>query len=114
MPSEVRMVLVLANEHIEDDTIDLVVKAVVGDNAHLLARLTVAVHATLALFVARGVPGEIVVDDRVEVFLQVDALTQAVGANEHALRRLAQLENAVFSLDGRQQPGNGINLDTFR
>ena len=74
-----------ADQHIEHDAVDLVVDAVVGDDAHLLFGLAVAVHAAFALLVARRVPGEIVVDDGVEVLLQVDAFAEAVGADQHPL-----------------------------
>ncbi len=74
----------LAQQHVEDDAVDLVVDAVVGEDADGLAVLAVAVDAALALLVARGVPGEVVVDDRVEQLLEVDALAEAVGADEDA------------------------------
>ena len=90
MPSALRIVLVLAQQHVEHDAVDLVVDAVVGDDPHLACWLAVAVDAAFALLVAGRVPGQVVVHDRVEVVLQVDALAQAVGGDQHALLVLGQ------------------------
>ena len=62
-----------------------VVRAVERDDLDLGAALAVAVDAALALLVAGRVPREVVVDDRVEAVLEVDALGQAIGRHEHAL-----------------------------
>ena len=56
--------------------------AVEGDGATTSALLAEAVDAALALLVAGRVPGQVVVDDGVEVVLQVDALGQAVGGDQ--------------------------------
>src|SRR5206468_3256009 len=80
--------LVLADEYFQDHPVDRVVGAVVRDDAHLGLLLPETVYATLALLVARGIPGQVVVQHRVEVLLEVDALRQAVGADEHILTRL--------------------------
>ena len=80
--------LVLADQDIEDHAVDRVVRAVVGDDADLGLLLPEAVDAPFALLVAGGVPGQVVVQDGVEVLLEVDALGQAVGADEHILARL--------------------------
>ena len=74
----------LAEQHVEDDAVDAVVAAVEGDDADDVALLAEAVDAALALLVAGGVPGQVVVDDGVEVLLQVDALGQAVGGDQDA------------------------------
>ena len=75
---------VLAEEHLEDEAIDGVVFAIIGQGADGLAALAIAVDAALALLVAGGVPGEVVVDHGVEEVLEVDALGEAVGADEDA------------------------------
>ena len=99
--------LVLADEHIEDHAVDRVVRAVVGDDAHLALLLAEAVHAAFALLVARGVPGEVVVQHGIEVLLEVDAFGQAVGADQHVLAWLGdERGDARFALGGRQQPGD--------
>ena len=103
--------LVLADQHVEHDAVDQVVRAVVGEHAYDLLRLAVAVHAALALLVAGGVPGQVVVDDGVEVVLEVDALAQAVGGDQDALVGLAQLGDALLALGGRQQAGDRGDLD---
>ena len=83
--------LVLAQQHLHDDAVYRVVLAVEGERADLVGRLSVAIDSALALLVARRVPGQVVVHDGVEILLQVDALAQAVGADQHALFVLAQL-----------------------
>ena len=73
----------------EDDPVDLVVETVERDDLDLALRLAVAVDAAFALLVAGRVPGEVVVDDRVEAVLEVDPLGQAVGRDEDAVLVLA-------------------------
>jgi len=58
--------------------------------------LAEAVDAALPLVVAGGVPRKVVVDDGVEVGLEVDALAQAVGADEHPLGMLGQVLDPVL------------------
>jgi hypothetical protein len=66
------------------------------------AALTEAIDAALALLVARGVPRQVVVDDRVEVVLQVHAFGQAVGRDEDpALGVAEQRRHAFFALHRR-------------
>ena len=48
------------------------------------------------------------------MILQVDALTKAVGAHEHVLRRLAELLDSGFALERRQRAGNGGDLNVLR
>ena len=81
---------VLAEEHIQHQAVDPVVHGEQGQGAHRFPGLPVAVHPPLALLVARGVPGEVVVHHRVEVLLEVDALAQAVGGHKDVPLRLAQ------------------------
>ena len=79
--------LVLAQQDVEDDAVDLVVRAVEGDRADDVLGLAEPVDAALALLVAGGVPRQVVVHDGVELLLQVHALGQAVGGDEHATAR---------------------------
>ena len=81
-PEIVLDALVLADEDVEDHAVDRVVSAVVRDGPHLALLLPEPVHPALALLVARGVPCQVVVQDGIEVFLEVDAFRQAVGADE--------------------------------
>ena len=82
--------LVLAEQHVEHDAVDPVVRAVEGDGAHGVGALAEAVDAALALLVAGRVPGQVVVDDGVEAVLEVDALGQAVGGDQHPRGRRAR------------------------
>ena len=65
------------------------------------------VDPALALLVPGRVPGQVVVDDGVEVVLQVDALGQAVGRDQDAARRVASpASSAIAVLDAR--PGGSV------
>ena len=95
---------VLADEHFEDLAVDAVVAAVDGDDADVRRPLAEAVDAPFALLVPGRVPGQVVVDDGVEVMLQVHALRQAVGGDQDAAgavflpRRLGEPLDAVEPL----------------
>lgn len=94
---------VLAQEHVEHDAVDRVVRAVQGQRAHNGPFLSVAIDAALALLVPGRVPRKVVVDHRGEPVLQVDALGQAIGAHQDPARRLVELGDATLSLLGDQR-----------
>ena len=104
IPRESRNRPVLPEEDVEDDPVDAVVAPEVGQDADGLARLVVAVDAPLALLVAGRVPREVVVNDRVELLLEVDALAQTVGRNEDAFGSFAEGEHALLALGGGSSP----------
>ena len=81
---------VFADQDVEHDAVDGVVLAVEGHRADYVAALPEPVDAAFALLMASGVPGEVVVHDGRERFLQVDTLGQAVGGDEHVERRRAR------------------------
>lgn len=62
-----------ADEYFEDLAVDAVVGPVQSDDLDLGALLAEPVDPAFALVVACRVPGQVVVDDRVEVVLEVDA-----------------------------------------
>ena len=100
---------VLANQHLQNQGVDLVVRAVDGQHLHFGADLTVAVHAALALIQAGGVPRQVVVDHGAEVVLQVDALGQAVGGHQHAALGLGQFrDHGLRPLVGGQAARDGL------
>jgi hypothetical protein len=103
--------LVLADEHVEDHAVDRVVGAVVGDDPHLGVLLAEAVDPPLALLVARRVPGQVVMQHRVEVLLQVDALRQAVGADQHVLAALDECLDARPRARQAAAAGDGFDPD---
>jgi hypothetical protein len=70
---------VFADQDVEDHAVDLVVYPVVGEDADRVFGLAVALDTALALFVAGGVPGEVVVEDGVEVLLEVYSLGEGSG-----------------------------------
>ena len=74
----------LAQEHVEDDAVDGVVRAVDEAGLDFGGLLAEAVDAALALFEAVGVPRQVVVQHAGEEVLQVDAFAEAVGGDEHA------------------------------
>ena len=75
--------------------------------------LAVAVDPALALLVAGGVPGEVVVEDGVEVLLEVDPLGEAVRRHEHPLLVSPELLHPRFALGGRERAGDGGDLHAF-
>ena len=87
----------LAEQHVQDDAVDAVVGAVEGDRPDDAGALAEPVDAAFALLVAGRVPGQVVVDDGLEVLLQVHALRQAVGRDEDRAPRLV----------GRSAPRSG-------
>ena len=74
------------------------------------ALLAEPVDAAFALFVAGGVPRQVVVDDRGEAVLQVDALRQAVGGDQQP-RPVVGGEgvDAGFAFLRGQRPGDGLD-----
>ena len=113
-PERLADLLVLAQQHVEDQAVHRVVGAVVGDDADLRLRLAEAVDAPLALLVPCGIPGQVVVDDRVEPVLEVDPLGQAVRGDEHALGGLAERRDPGFALRRGQGPGDDLDRDRLR
>ena len=72
-----------------------------SDDTYLLSWLAIAVHASLSLLMARGVPGEVVVEDGVERFLEVDALREAIRGHEDAPLGIRQIHHARLAFGGR-------------
>ena len=70
--------LVLAQQHVQDDPVDAVVGAVQRDRADDVSALAEPVDPAFALLVAGRVPRQVVVDDRLEVFLQVHAFGRCI------------------------------------
>ena len=56
----------LANEDFQDDTVNLIVGAVIGQHFDFGLGLAEAIDTPLSLFVSGGVPAQVVMDDRVE------------------------------------------------
>ena len=108
-PQRLADLLVLAEQHVEDDAVDAVVGAVQHHGADDAGLLAEPVHPAFPLLVPGRVPGQVVVDDGLEVLLQVHALGQAVGRDQHrALARVAgQVPDPGFPLVGRQDAGDG-------
>ena len=95
--------MMLSNKDVEHDAVDSVVGAVVGDGSDDVLGLSVAVDAPFTLFVTRRVPGEVVMDDRVEVVLEVDTFGETVGGNQDAWsRRLSEVVNPALTFLGRE------------
>ena len=103
---------VLLDQDLEDLAVDAVVAAVDGDDADVGRPLAEPVDAALALLVPGGVPGEVVVDDGVEVVLQVDALGQAVGGDQDAAGAvvLARLPRRARSMRSMRWAGESVPL----
>src|SRR5690606_22345183 len=75
---------VFSNEDLKHLAVDTVVTAIQGDDLHPVAFLAVAVDAALPLVMAGWIPGQVVVDDGVEIVLEINPLGQAVGGHQDA------------------------------
>ena len=100
--------LVLAEQHVQDDPVDAVVCPVEHDGADGAGALPEPVDAALALLVPGRVPRQVVVDDGLEVLLQVHAFGQAVGRHQHRAAGIVggQFPDPGFPLVGRQHAGD--------
>ena len=100
---------VLADQDLKDLAVDAVVPAVDRDDADIRGPLPEPVDAALPLLVPGRVPGEVVVDDRVERGLQVHALGQAVGRDQDQAGPLIRADGVLQSLDavGALRRGEG-------
>ncbi len=105
--------LVFADQHVQDDAVDGIVPAVVGQDAHCFFRLAEAVHPAFALFVTGRIPTEVVVHDRIEVFLEVDSFAETFGADQDAFGRLSKFYDAGLAICRRHEAGNGDDLDVL-
>ena len=90
-----------------------VIFAVVGDDADVGTRLAEAINPPFTLFMTGGIPGQVVMDDGVEVALQVDAFTETIGRDEHALRELGDFADSVLTFGRRELAGNTDDLGAF-
>ena len=91
----------LAKDDIEHGAVDRAVRREHHDRSDELCRLAEAVDPSLALLMPGRVPRQIVVDDRVEELLEVDAFGQAVGGDENALDLFAFVRLAPCRPRGR-------------
>ena len=99
----------LAEDDAQHRAVDGIVLAVKHQCANSRRGLSEPVRTALALFVASGIPGEVVMDHRVEVALKVDALGQAIGCDEHGRDLPVEIRealHALFALVGGEFPGD--------
>ena len=80
----------LSQDHIEHSAIDGIVLAVDQDRSDGVALLPKPIDAPLALLMPGRVPGQIVVNDGIEVALQVDAFGEAIGRYKNAFLEFAE------------------------
>ena len=98
-----------ADEHIEDDAVDLVVGTVVGDRPDGRRDLPESVYPALPLFVSGRVPRQVVVQDGGKPVLQVDAFGEAVGCDQHpGPIMISEVPDARFAFLGRKVAGHGL------
>ena len=99
-----------ADQHVEHDAVDAVVLAVIGDGAHGLGALAEAIDAAFPLFVASGIPSQVVMQDRSEAVLKVDAFREAVGSDQQpGPLVVSERFDPQFAFLGRQGAGDGID-----
>src|SRR5579875_636687 len=85
----------LPDQNVKHSLVDFVVASPDCHAANFRLRLSEAIDAAFALFEAIGIPREIVVDDGVEFFLEIDALTQTIGRNKHVAAMRYQVVDAL-------------------
>ena len=92
-----------ADEYVEDDAVDFVVGAVVGDRPDGGRGLAESVDAALSLLMSGGVPGEVVMQNGSESVLQVDAFGEAVGGDQDARPSVGcEVVDTGFAFLGRE------------
>ena len=99
----------LADQHLEDNLVDLVVAAVEQHRPDLLALLAEAIDPALPLLQTVRIR-QVIVYHRVEVVLQVDALAETVGGDEHAALAPDQLGDLLPPLLVADFTGDGAHL----
>src|SRR6266566_401230 len=67
------------DEHIKNNAVNYVVGTIEKDRFDFWSRLPIAIYSALALLKPIGIPWQIVVQNRIEVILEVDAFAHAVG-----------------------------------
>ncbi len=72
----------LSQEHVEDDAIDGIVATEEQAGFHLGRGLAKAINAAFALLEAIRIPRQIIVENRGEGLLEIDAFAQAVGGDK--------------------------------
>jgi len=75
--------------------------------------LAKAVHTTGSLFVASGVPAEVVMDNGVEEVLKVDAFAEAVGADKHVFGCGFEFLDFRFAFRGWSRSSHGHDFGLF-
>ena len=87
----------LAKQDIEHDAIDRVVGTVEQAGFDHGGDLPEPIYATFALLEAIGVPGQVVVQHRSELILQVDAFAEAIGGDQDSQFRPAHHLDALLA-----------------
>ena len=90
----------LAQNDVEHKTVHRIVFPVQHGAAYFFCLLPETVNPAFALFVAGGIPSQVIVHDRREQMLQVDAFGQAVGGHQNAGLGLFQAFDALATFFG--------------
>jgi hypothetical protein len=90
--------LCLADEHLEDDLVHGIVRAVEQDRLHDRLRLAKPVDPALTLLQPVRIPGQVVMNHGVKIVLKIDALAQAIGGDEYSWITLHQFRDALLPL----------------
>ena len=101
---------VLVDEDVEDDAVDAVVLPIEESNLDGGLLLPVAIDPPFPLLMPRRIPGEVVVNDGVERFLEVDAFGKAIGGHEEPAVVLGELLDPLLALGRRQRAGDAVDL----
>jgi hypothetical protein len=72
------------------------------------------INATFPLLMARWVPRQVIVNDRVEEMLQVDAFREAVGGNKNSLLSLNHGFDTSAAILRSEKPGDNIDAQLWK
>ena len=101
--------VVPTEQDVEHQSINRVVTPVHRGNYNGWPRLTIPVYPAFTLLVPSGIPREVVVHDRIEPVLEIDAFGQAIGGDEDAAALFRKRFHPLLPLVGREPSGDRLD-----
>ena len=98
-------------QNIQHDAIDLVVLAVKGQDSNLRFWLSVAINTALSLLVPRGIPTQIVMNDGIKLFLEVDPFRETVRRYQNASWRFCEFGDSFLTFRWRDQSCDRLDTE---
>ena len=101
----------LAENHFQHDAVNWIIRPVQQIGFHDGCGLAKSVNPTFALFQPIGIPRQVVVQNRREIALEIDALAQTVGTNEDTLLGAFHCIDALLTDIVRVFAGDNLQVD---